>query len=78
MPKISGWSKTVSKTVGEVSPYGSIQEWKHNDTGDTVTIRYSGKNPQPFYYVKLNGNVYTVRKTVKSAREVALQNLRKI
>lgn len=46
------WERTERRNVSDVTPYGTVAEWEHKDTGDTVTVEVSDDEDGRVYYVR--------------------------
>ena len=52
MPKIPGWSVTEQRNVSDVLGLrGTVYEWTHDVTGETVTIEYDREVDGAEFYV---------------------------
>lgn len=78
MTQIPNWSRTETRNVSDVTHYalgGTVREWVHDETGDTVSILVNDEDDR-FYTVRFNGEDVAGASTLRQAESGAVETLR--
>lgn len=72
MARISNWGKEVDRNVSDTANGGVLKQWRHGNTGDTISVRLSDE----IYTIEINGKVATARNTLAEARDSAIDTMK--
>lgn len=74
-----GWIRTEFANVADVGQYGTVREWTHEETGDTVGVEFLDPptdGGRRRYEIEYNGEAVGADSTLRSAADSAMDTIR--